>query len=92
MAITAASTAHALRGTPTFQPAASGDGPMRSAKRSVWLPAPHEHNVRSYDLLLVCVDNPVQLPVGEAAPGDPAYNGGRWFAHTVVWTNEARQV
>jgi hypothetical protein len=27
-----------------------------------------------------------QLPVGEAAPGNPNYNGGRWFTHTVEWT------
>ena len=29
-----------------------------------------------------------QLPVGEAAPGNPDYNGGRWFTHTVEWTAE----
>ena len=26
-----------------------------------------------------------QLPVAEAAPGNPDYNGGRWFTHTVEW-------
>ncbi len=34
-------------------------------------------------------NNPLgQLPVSEAAPGNPAYNGGRWFTHTVEWTAE----
>lgn len=23
-----------------------------------------------------------------AAPGNPAYNAGRWFTHTVMWTEE----
>ena len=31
--------------------------------------------------------NPDQLPVAEAAPGNLAYNGGRWFTHTVIWTD-----
>lgn len=26
------------------------------------------------------------MPVAEAAPGNPNYNGGRWFTHTVEWT------
>jgi len=29
-----------------------------------------------------------QLPVAEAAPGNPDYNGGRWFTHTVEWTQD----
>lgn len=29
-----------------------------------------------------------QLPVAEAAPGNPAYNGGRWWTHTATWTHE----
>lgn len=29
-----------------------------------------------------------QLPVGEAGPGNPDYNGGRWYTHTVEWTPE----
>ncbi|MCI0709926.1 MAG: hypothetical protein L0154_07160, partial [Chloroflexi bacterium] len=42
-----------------------------------------------YDKLFVIVNsnNPEdQLPVAEAAPGNPDYNGGRWFTHTVEWT------
>jgi hypothetical protein len=27
-----------------------------------------------------------QLPVSEAGPGNPAYNGGRWAAQGVTWT------
>lgn len=27
-----------------------------------------------------------QLPVAEAAPGNPLYNGERWFTHEVTWT------
>lgn len=29
-----------------------------------------------------------QLPVSEAAPGNPAYNGGRWWTHTATWTHQ----
>lgn len=32
-------------------------------------------------------NNPAgQAPVAEAAPGNPAYNGGRWATQTVTWT------
>lgn len=27
-----------------------------------------------------------QLPVAEAAPRNPLFDGRRWFAHTVTWT------
>ena len=30
--------------------------------------------------------NGVQLPVSEAAPGNPNYNGGRWSVQLVTWT------
>ena len=29
-----------------------------------------------------------QLPVSEAAPGNPTYNGGRWWTHTATWTHQ----
>ncbi len=29
-----------------------------------------------------------QAPVVEAAPGNPAYNGGRWATYTAVWTEQ----
>ena len=53
------------------------------------LPAPNAHNMRSFDKLFMITNsnNPAgQLPVSEAAPGNPDYNGGRWWAQTVEWT------
>jgi hypothetical protein len=38
-------------------------------------------------LMVVNSNNPgVQLPVSEAAPGNPNYNGGRWATYVVTWT------
>jgi hypothetical protein len=47
--------------------------------------------MQSYDKLYVITNsnNPgMQLPVGEAAPGNADYNGGRWWTHTVSWTQD----
>jgi hypothetical protein len=76
---------------PTFSPVLYGDGSVWGTKVVTVLPAPNPNarNQKSWDKFLVIVNsnNPgVQLPVAEAAPGNSAYNGGRWFTHTVVWT------
>jgi hypothetical protein len=69
-------------------PALWGDGELWGTKGTTTLPAPNDHNRQSFDALYVIINNPdaVQLPVSEAAPGNPEYNGGRWFTHTVMWT------
>ena len=85
----------ALAGTgpaaaPNFTAAVYGDGEVWGTKGNATLPAPNAHNVQSYDGLYVIVNSnaeSAQLPVSEAAPGNPDYNGGRWFTHTVMWTD-----
>lgn len=74
---------------PSFGPELYGDGEVWGTKGVAALPAPTENNEQSFDKLFVITNsnNPMgQLPVAEAAPGNPDYNGGRWFTHTVEWT------
>ncbi|KEF31272.1 hypothetical protein D777_01621 [Marinobacter nitratireducens] len=84
-----AGLAHANPGQPNFMPALWGDGEVWGTKGTTSLPAPTANNAQSFDALYVVTNtnNPEgQLPVSEAAPGNPDYNGGRWFTHTVEWT------
>jgi hypothetical protein len=56
-------------------------------KGTTTLPAPNDKNEQSFDKLFIVVNGLAgQLPVGEAAPGNPDYNGGRWATYTVTWT------
>ncbi|HSF82882.1 MAG TPA: hypothetical protein VLA49_16730 [Anaerolineales bacterium] len=76
-------------GQPNFGPSLYGDGKTWGTKGAAALPAPRGNNLGSFDKLFVIVNsnNPMgQLPVAEASPGNPAYNGGRWYTHTVEWT------
>jgi len=76
---------------PDFSARVYGDGIAWGTKGTTALPAPNEYNRQAFDALYVITNsnNPQgQLPVSEAAPGNPAYNGGRWFTHTVEWTAE----
>jgi hypothetical protein len=85
--LTAAGLVWANPGAPNFSPALYGDGEVWGTKGAAALPAPNGHNNQSYDKLFVIVNGaPGQMPVAEAAPGNPAYNGGRWFTHTAMWT------
>ncbi len=89
LALVAALPAAADPGKPNFGPAIYADGETWGTKGAAALPAPNDNNVQSFDKLYVIVNGaPGQLPVGEAAPGNPAFNGGRWFTHTVAWTAE----
>lgn len=86
-----AQLANADPGQPNFMPSVYGDGEVWGTKGTTTLPAPRETNRQSFDNLYVITNsnNPQgQLPVSEAAPGNPEYNGGRWFTHTVEWTAE----
>jgi len=72
---------------PNFGPAIYGDGEVWGTKGLGELPAPNGHNNQSCDKLFIFVNGaPGQLAVSEAAPGNPAFNGGRWSAQTVLWT------
>lgn len=78
-------------GKPDFIASVYGDGKVWGTKGTTTLPMPNEHNRQSFDALYVITNsnNPVgQLPISEAAPGNPDYSGGRWYTHTVEWTAE----
>jgi hypothetical protein len=83
--------AWALPGKPDFMPHIYADGMAWGTKVTAELPGIMGGNEESFDKLFVVVNsnNPGdQYPVGEAAPGNPDYNGGRWWTHTVEWTPE----
>ncbi len=89
-----AAVTYAAAQQPNFSPAIYGDGKVWGTKAVTVLPSPNPNaqNHQSFDKLFVIgnSNNPAaQLPVSEAAPGNPYYNGGRWFTHTVEWTQTA---
>lgn len=89
LSLVAVVPAFANPGQPNFGAALFGDGEEWGTKGAAALPAPNDNNLQSFDKLFVITNsnNPEeQLPVAEAAPGNPMYNGGRWFTHTVMWT------
>ncbi|MDX1811682.1 MAG: hypothetical protein R3240_07040 [Gammaproteobacteria bacterium] len=91
LALISSQSTFAMKGQPNFSAAIYADGEEYGTKVTTVLPAPNENNLQSFDKLFVITNsnNPEgQLPVSEAAPGNPNYNGGRWFTHTVEWTNE----
>jgi hypothetical protein len=80
---------YALPGKPDFTAHIYADGVAWGTKVTAVLPDANDHNMQSFDKLFVITNsnNPgEQLPVGEAAPGNPMYNGGRWYTQTVMWT------
>jgi len=79
----------AIAEKPNFSPAIYADGQFWGTKGLGTLPAPNGHNEQSFDQLYRFTGDFIgagQLPVAEAAPGNPRYNGGRWSAHFVFWT------
>ena len=82
-----AATAYADPGKPSFSPQVYADGEAFGTKGTTTLPAPTDHNAQSFDKIFVFTNGAEgQLPVGEAAPGNPMYNGGRWTAQLTEWT------
>ena len=85
----AAASAQAAPGQPNFMPALYGDGELWGTKFAAVIPGPNGHNNQSYDGLFIVRNRPGgQMPVAEAAPGNPAYNGGRWAVYQAFWTEE----
>jgi hypothetical protein len=83
--------AYGLPGKPDFAPHIYADGVAWGTKVTTTLPEANAHNMQSFDKLFVITNSnnsEDQLPVGEAAPRHPEYNGGRWYTHTVEWTAE----
>jgi len=71
---------------PNFGPAIYADDQVWGTKGTATLPAPNGNNNQSYDGIFAFTNGVEgQLPVAEAAPTNPAYNGGRWSAYSVTW-------
>jgi hypothetical protein len=79
----------ALPGQPDFGPHIYADGEAWGTKVTAVLPAPEGAEDNSFDVLYVFTD-PIegQLLVGEAGPGNPDYNGGRWETWTATWADD----
>ncbi|NCF69610.1 MAG: hypothetical protein GWP61_26980 [Chloroflexi bacterium] len=87
--LAAAVTAYADPGKPNFSAGVYADGEAWGTKRTTDLPAPNGKNEQSFDKIFVFTNGAEgQLPVGEAAPGNPMYNGGRWWVHTATWIDD----
>ncbi len=84
-----AAPASADPGQPDFSAGVYADGEAWGTKATTTLPAPNGKNNHSYDKIFVVTNGAEgQLPVGEAAPGNPDYNGGRWWVHTATWIED----
>jgi hypothetical protein len=82
LALLVAVPVYAGPGKPNFTAQIYGDGEEWGTKGTTDLPAPNDHNLQSFDALYLVPD---QMPVSEAAPGNPDYNGGRWRTVIVTW-------
>lgn len=86
-ALALALAAIAWAAAPNFGPAIYADGEVWGTKGLSELPPPNGHNDQSFDKLFMFVNGaPGQLAVSEASPRNKNYNGGRWNAQTVMWT------
>lgn len=84
-----AATAYAAPGRPNFGPAVFADGDVYGTKGTTDLPGPNGKNNQSFDKIFVFTNGAEgQLPVAEAAPGNPLYNGGRWTAQSATWIDD----
>ena len=83
---------YALPGKPDFGEHIYADGEAWGTKVTAVFKEPKGNSgARSFDALYVITNdnNPeTQLPVGEAAPGNPMYSGGRWWLHTATWIED----
>ncbi len=79
----------AAPGKPDFREHIYADGVAWGTKVTGPLPAPKGNNSHSFDKFFVFTNGAQgQLPVGEAAPRNPAYNGGRWVTFTATWIED----
>ena len=68
----AVASAQAAPGQPNFGPALYADGELWGTKFTATLPPANEHNEQSFDALFVILNGvDGQVPVAEAAPGNP---------------------
>lgn len=74
---------------PDFAAGVYADGETWGTKGTTSLPAPNDNNQQSFDKIFVVTNGAEgQMPVGEAAPGNPMYSGGRWWVHTATWIED----
>jgi hypothetical protein len=86
LALSLAVTVPAFAAAPNFSAGIYADDQVFGTKGNSDLPAPNENNRQSFDALIKFTNGVEgQLPVAEAAPGNPAYNGGRWIEYEVTW-------
>ena len=87
LALLIATVVPAFAAGPNFGAAIYADGVAWGTKGNGPLPAPTEDNRQSFDGLFKFTNGvDGQIPVAEAAPGNPAYNGGRWIEYIVTFT------
>lgn len=82
-------TGSAVAESPDFSPRLWGDGEQWGTKVTGAISNPNEHSLDKLFVVLPPDGGSLpdgQLPVSEAAPGNPDYNGGRWWTHTAQWT------
>jgi hypothetical protein len=78
---------------PNFGPAIYADGQAWGTKGLGDLPPPNGRNNQSFDMLFAFTNGVSgQLPVSEAGPGNPSYNGGRWNLQNATWVDGAEPV
>ena len=78
---------------PNFGEAIYADGVAWGTKGNGDLPAPNENNRQSFDGLYKFTNGVEgQLAVAEAAPVNPAYNGGRWIEYSVTFNGDPELV
>lgn len=88
LSLLVAAPVFALPGKPDFGPHIYADGVAWGTKVTTPLPAPDGAD-GSFDRLYVVTNGAAgQLPVGEAAPRNPDYNGGRWETWTATWADD----
>ena len=75
---------------PNFSnPAIYADGEVWATKGLNPFPAPNGKNNQSFDFLFLFTNGAdEQLPVAEAAPRNPKYNGGRWNVYSATWEGD----
>jgi hypothetical protein len=88
LALLIAVPVYALPGKPDFGPHIYADGEAWGTKATAVFKEPKGNSEeKSFDALYVFTNGPEgQLLVGEAAPGNPDYNGGRWQTMGATWT------
>jgi hypothetical protein len=75
-------TGTAAAAAPNFGAGFWGDDERWGTKAVTVLPEPM--NKDSLDKLFFIMHPDQDAPLSEAAPGNPDYNGGRWWSHTVT--------